>query len=115
MDTHHPRTRDEVTRESVEEWAKHSDWLGLEVHDKEAGEAGDEDGRILFTARYRQGEHEIDHTEEAVFEKLEGSWRFVTGRQPPARRVGPKVGRNDPCPCGSGKKHKKCCLNAPAS
>ncbi|MBU2951784.1 SEC-C domain-containing protein [Tamlana agarivorans] len=22
-----------------------------------------------------------------------------------------KVGRNDPCPCGSGKKHKKCCLN----
>lgn len=25
-------------------------------------------------------------------------------------RAGPKVGRNDPCPCGSGKKHKKCCL-----
>jgi uncharacterized protein YecA (UPF0149 family) len=24
-------------------------------------------------------------------------------------RVGVKVGRNDPCPCGSGKKHKKCC------
>jgi len=27
-------------------------------------------------------------------------------------RQGPKVGRNDPCPCGSGKKHKKCCLGA---
>jgi preprotein translocase subunit SecA len=26
------------------------------------------------------------------------------------RRDGPKVGRNDPCPCGSGKKHKKCCM-----
>jgi uncharacterized protein len=26
----------------------------------------------------------------------------------------PKVGRNDPCPCGSGKKYKKCCLNKPA-
>jgi uncharacterized protein len=25
----------------------------------------------------------------------------------------PKVGRNDPCPCGSGKKHKKCCLAKP--
>ena len=24
---------------------------------------------------------------------------------------GPHVGRNDPCPCGSGKKYKKCCLN----
>ncbi|MCB1903860.1 MAG: SEC-C domain-containing protein, partial [Gammaproteobacteria bacterium] len=23
--------------------------------------------------------------------------------------AGPKVGRNDPCPCGSGKKFKKCC------
>jgi len=22
-----------------------------------------------------------------------------------------KIGRNDPCPCGSGKKFKKCCLN----
>lgn len=28
----------------------------------------------------------------------------------PFRHEGPKVGRNDPCPCGSGKKYKKCCL-----
>ena len=27
----------------------------------------------------------------------------------PVRRQSPKVGRNDPCPCGSGKKYKKCC------
>ncbi len=27
------------------------------------------------------------------------------------RRDTPKVGRNDPCPCGSGKKYKKCCLH----
>ncbi|MGC2082083.1 MAG: SEC-C metal-binding domain-containing protein, partial [Bradyrhizobium sp.] len=27
----------------------------------------------------------------------------------PARSNAPKVGRNDPCPCGSGKKYKKCC------
>ena len=27
-------------------------------------------------------------------------------------RLSPKIGRNDPCPCGSGKKHKKCCLAA---
>jgi uncharacterized protein YecA (UPF0149 family) len=26
------------------------------------------------------------------------------------RREGKKVGRNDPCPCGSGKKYKRCCL-----
>jgi preprotein translocase subunit SecA len=28
--------------------------------------------------------------------------------QEPVRRAEPKVGRNDPCPCGSGRKHKKC-------
>jgi hypothetical protein len=28
----------------------------------------------------------------------------------PGIRRGPKIGRNDPCPCGSGKKYKKCCL-----
>jgi hypothetical protein len=31
---------------------------------------------------------------------------------PPPVRAGPKVGRNDPCPCGSGKKYKHCHLNA---
>ncbi len=29
----------------------------------------------------------------------------------PQRRLEPRVGRNDPCPCGSGKKYKKCCLH----
>lgn len=28
----------------------------------------------------------------------------------PSRRASPKVGRNDPCPCGSGRKYKHCCL-----
>ena len=27
----------------------------------------------------------------------------------PVRREAPRVGRNDPCPCGSGKKYKQCC------
>ncbi len=33
----------------------------------------------------------------------------------PQRRVGPKVGRNDACPCGSGKKFKRCCLGTQTS
>ena len=28
----------------------------------------------------------------------------------PVRNLGRKVGRNDPCPCGSGRKHKVCCM-----
>ena len=30
-------------------------------------------------------------------------------KQETVRRETPKVGRNDPCPCGSGKKYKHCC------
>ncbi len=33
----------------------------------------------------------------------------------PVRRAGPKVGRNDPCPCGSGRKYKKCCAASDAA
>ena len=32
-----------------------------------------------------------------------------------AARVETTAGRNDPCPCGSGSKHKKCCLTSPAA
>lgn len=35
--------------------------------------------------------------------------REVRPDREPLRRPGSKLGRNDPCPCGSGKKHKKCC------
>lgn len=36
--------------------------------------------------------------------------RLSAGKASSANPTGPKVGRNDPCPCGSGKKFKKCCL-----
>jgi preprotein translocase subunit SecA len=36
--------------------------------------------------------------------------RSAPARRPEPARSGQKVGRNDACPCGSGKKYKKCCL-----
>jgi uncharacterized protein len=44
----------------------------------------------------------------ATLERLRAYWAIV--REPPAtmRREGAKVGRNDPCPCGSGRKFKQC-------
>jgi hypothetical protein len=35
---------------------------------------------------------------------------FVVPHPTTIRHEGSRVGRNDPCPCGSGKKYKKCCL-----
>lgn len=49
--------------------------------------------------------------------KLHAFWLERRGDDPvigitePIRRDGPRVGRNDPCPCGSGRKFKKCCLH----
>lgn len=45
-------------------------------------------------------QHEVDH--------MNGKTILDRKRQP-VKREGPKIGRNDPCLCGSGKKYKKCC------
>ncbi|MBU0709284.1 MAG: preprotein translocase subunit SecA [Candidatus Omnitrophica bacterium] len=62
---------------------------------------------------------ELSHPEVASFEKpreqptIEQPHRFGTPKPvsvpPPVTKSLPKVGRNQPCPCGSGKKYKKCC------
>jgi SEC-C motif-containing protein len=119
LQTHHSKTRSEVKREEIEEWSKSSEWLGLKIVQKEAGEAKDETGTIVFCAAYRTADPDKkapgkleEHWEQSLFEKENGEWRFLDARGVqvgPYRREAPKVGRNDPCPCGSGKKHKKCC------
>jgi uncharacterized protein YecA (UPF0149 family) len=42
-------------------------------------------------------------------ERREAQHSPTAGPPSTVRRTAPKVGRNDPCPCGSGKKFKKCC------
>lgn len=47
-----------------------------------------------------------DDDADTLPDEVAGAIGYVTG---PIRRTSPPVGRNDPCPCGSGKKFKKCC------
>ena len=111
VDTHHSKTRSEVKREEISEWAKNSEWMGLTVHQKLGGESSDTEGQIVFLVKYRADGKENDHWEHSFFEKENGEWKFLDGQPPktgPLRRSEPKVGRNDACPCGSGKKFKKC-------
>ena len=42
-------------------------------------------------------------------EDLSDIERAIAAREP--ARPAPKIGRNDPCPCGSGKKFKRCCVD----
>ena len=52
----------------------------------------------------------LDDAEKAFPRALErGGGREVAAATKPIVRPGSKLGRNDPCPCGSGKKFKKCC------
>ncbi len=109
--THHPDTRSELDMEGVKSWALNSEWLGLEILEKEAGAENDSEGKVEFRCRFHFNGSEQTHHELSTFRKKEGVWYFVDGvmRNNTFKRAAPKVGRNDPCPCGSGKKAKKCC------
>ena len=110
-----PEARAEFDEDSTRNWSTAAVWSGLEVLAAEAGGPSDEEGFVSFVARYAakgQEDQVCEHRENAYFKKIDGEWRFIDGQiqnSEPYRREEPKVGRNDPCPCGSGKKYKKCC------
>lgn len=108
----HPEHRGEHDEEGVRTWAEDSEWLGLQILDTEAGGEADETGRVEFACLYEYDGEERRHHENATFARHDGDWYFVEGEPVAAQpfvRSEPKVGRNDPCPCGSGRKYKKCC------
>lgn len=111
-DTMVPEAREGFDRDSAKEWSAKSKWLGIEVLNLEDGTEKDDFGIVEFVARYTSEDTELEHHEIAEFKKVDGQWFFVDGRlvtQQPIVRESAKVGRNDPCVCGSGKKYKKCC------
>jgi preprotein translocase subunit SecA len=55
-------------------------------------------------------EDDFQHKEQVADVKYAGAGdQAAEAKTKPVRRDAPKVGRNDPCPCGSGRKYKKCC------
>jgi len=108
----HPKSHDTFDEKSTREWAAKSEWHGLEVLRTERGGPDDNDGVVEFIARYRNEGQDLEHREVAQFQRSDNDWSFVDGRVfglDPIVRDDPKIGRNDPCSCGSGKKFKKCC------
>jgi len=113
-----PESRGDYNEAEVIEWAKNSAWLGLEVLKAEGN-------TVEFVAKYKLQGKVVEHHEVSTFRKEKDRWYFVDGDshvheegkghvhhkepQAPVVRTAPKLGRNDPCSCGSGKKFKKCC------
>ncbi len=109
--THDPATSDEVDEEGAAKWAHDADWQGLEIVSTDKGGPSDDEGEVEFIARYTLEGTVYAHHERSTFRRIDGAWYYVDGdmvRPKPVRRDSPKVGRNEPCPCGSGKKYKKC-------
>ena len=88
------------------------------------GTENDNKGTVEFIATYEQDGEGLDHHEVSQFRKSEsGEWFFIDGDAHTHRegedhhhhkpqqvvREAAKIGRNDPCTCGSGRKYKKCC------
>ena len=112
LDTTHPSQRDQYTEKGIRRWARNSEWLGLTIIATENGTSDDDRGTVEFVAEYFEKGRRNRHHEIAQFRRREGQWFFYDGQAPAPQTVvreSPKVGRNDPCPCGSGRKYKKCC------
>lgn len=86
-------------------------WTGLTIHDVRDGGRTDARGTVRFTARYVMKGAPGALEETSAFRKVAGRWLYwdrVETRAPVSERT-KKPGRNDPCPCGSGRKYKACC------
>ncbi|MDB5643109.1 MAG: hypothetical protein JWN07_2426, partial [Hyphomicrobiales bacterium] len=108
-----PEARNDMERNALEAWARESDWLGLDIVDTLDGQPGDKTGVVEFIAHFARNNAREEHHERSTFrfDDADQCWYFVDGAKPRGKTVvkGAQPGRNDPCPCGSGKKYKKCC------
>lgn len=110
FETTHPDGRKGYDHDGTKEWSENSEWQKLEILAVRGGAAGDQVGEVEFKAYYEGKGAQHIHHEVGVFRKLEDVWFFTDGKivgNVPIRST--KVGRNEPCTCGSGKKYKKCC------
>ena len=105
-DSLHPDSRDDFDFDSTKKWAEGSTWHQLSILGTKAGQEHDKVGSVDFIAAYTdEEENDHRHCERSQFKKVDDQWLFCDGQT----IVPEKIGRNDPCSCGSGKKFKKCC------
>lgn len=109
-ESHDPDNTEGIDQAECEKWARESQWLGLEIISTTKGGEDDKDGIVEFKATYIENGKTIVHHERSYFVKRNGVWFYQKWLPITSTRINEnRVGRNDPCPCGSGKKYKKCC------
>ncbi len=90
---------------------ENADWLRLEIVGKKKGGIKDAKGIVEFKAYFMADDEESVMNEISRFKKVSGRWYYLDGLVKSVGKVnqGQTQGRNAPCPCGSGKKFKRCC------
>ncbi|MDR3013763.1 MAG: YchJ family protein [Chitinispirillales bacterium] len=111
----HPSRQSECDERAIRSWSANSEWTGFDIISISKGEAKDREGSVEFVARFTEDRMKKTLHETATFKRGDDKqWYYVDGTiHPPKPFIRPeedKINRNDPCPCGSGKKHKKCCM-----
>jgi len=98
-------------RLEVERYIDEMDWQGLDILRVTEGGVEDAHGLVDFAFHLKHKDKPYTQREIASFERIEGRWYYTDSEfNPKGETVHcEKVGRNDPCPCGSAKKYKKCC------
>lgn len=91
-------------------------WTGLEIVNTGQGQPDDNDGSVEFVAGYKVDGKDKQLHENSRFVKEQGQWFYLDGKikRNLSNNLGAsahKPGRNQPCPCGSGKKYKHCCIH----
>ncbi|MDB4958226.1 MAG: motif domain protein [Myxococcales bacterium] len=109
LTTHDASSRASVDREAIARWSRETQWLGLEIRDVRDGGELDERGVVEFIARGVTAGRPFAQHERSQFRKHDGAWFYVDGKaiREPVQAIA-TAGRNEPCPCGSGKKYKRC-------
>lgn len=97
-----------TTRPTTIDPATIPDWQKLEVISTNKGGESDKTGFVEFKAYALVNNSLKVLHERSRFVKENNRWLYVEGiMKPETNSV--KISRNDPCPCNSGKKYKKCC------
>ena len=110
--TRHPDFRTPSGAAELASNSQHISWQRLDIISVRGGR-DDRRGTVEFKAWYQQdGELQVLH-ERSRFVRSGGQWLYTDGALDPVQHrpaeAAAKVGRNAPCPCGSGKKYKHCC------
>ncbi len=105
--TRHPSFRDKDSGSDLKDALQRQQWVGLTILETLEGSEQDNEGQVRFSAHFIENGRPGVLTENSRFKREQGRWYYVDG-EAQLQSGAVKLGRNEPCWCGSGKKFKKC-------